>query len=380
MKKILFVIDSLNSGGAEKSLVTLLNSLDLTNYEVDLLLSIGGGLYSNLVPSLVNTKIIPCGKNNLNINRLFFSLSLRINYLFGRKKIHPAQLHWLFLSKSYIKNPKVYDVAIAYSQGLPTYYVSDCVNAKYKYCWVNTNYSAAGYKAFLDKYKYAKYRKIVVVSDDAKKIFQQSHQQLKSRTQVIYDLISEDVIQKMANQEDPYDKNNNCVRILTIGRLVHSKGYDIALDAALELKNAGLNFKWHILGEGNLEQSLRSKITKNNLEKNIVFLGTSDNPYPFIKYCDIYCQTSRFEGFGLAIAEARALNKPIVSTNFDVVKNQLIDGQNGIITEMNGHSVARGIQKLLNDPSLYKSIENCLKKEYVDSLKEIKKIEELINV
>ena len=82
-----------------------------------------------------------------------------------------------------------------------------------------------------------------------------------------------------------------------------------------------------------------------------------------MKACDIYVQTSRNEGFGLTIAEAKILHKPIVSTNFPVVHNQIVNGKNGLIAEMNAESVAHNILLLVNNPELRNKINLNLQQE-----------------
>ena len=131
----------------------------------------------------------------------------------------------------------------------------------------------------------------------------------------------------MSDQGQSYNDNYTGLRILTIGRLANQKGYDMALEACKILKEKGIEFKWYSLGIGPLKEEIEKYINENNLENNFKLLGVKSNPYPFIKDCDIYVQTSRFEGFGIAIAEARMLNKPVVTTRFDAVYNQMKDIQ-----------------------------------------------------
>lgn len=104
-------------------------------------------------------------------------------------------------------------------------------------------------------------------------------------------------------------------------------------------------------------------IKDNGLEKHFILLGTTPNPYPFFKDAYLYVQTSRHEGFGLTIAEARLLNIPVVTTEFDAVYNQMIQGKNGIVTKQDPQMVAEAIEKLLNDSNLYQSIKYYLEKE-----------------
>ena len=95
---------------------------------------------------------------------------------------------------------------------------------------------------------------------------------------------------------------------------------------------------------------------KHHLEDVFIFLGTTSNPYPYIKDCSIYVQTSRHEGYGLSIAEARILNRPVVTTEFDSVWNQMVNGKNGIVVPIDSVAVADAIQRLLDDRQLYNSI------------------------
>ena len=158
-KRILFVIDSLNSGGAEKSLVSLLSLFDYENYEIDLLTFKEGGLYVPLLSENVRLIDPPdiFSKMKLSILDLIkikdfkFALwrvntSITLRYKAKVTKIkHGAQLMWTRLNNVIPKLEKEYDIAIAYSQGTPTYYVVEKVVAKKKICWVNIDYKFAGY-------------------------------------------------------------------------------------------------------------------------------------------------------------------------------------------------------------------------------------------
>ena len=182
----------------------------------------------------------------------------------------------------------------------------------------------------------------------------------------------------MSVAEKGFTDNFDGVRILTIGRLAYQKGYDMAIEAAKILKDKNIKFKWYVIGEGSLKDELRELVKNNGLEKEFIFMGTFVNPYPFIKQCDIYCQPSRFEGFGLAIAEARLLNKPVVATNFEIVHDQITNNVNGLISDMNSESIAKSLMELINDKDLSYRIIEKLKDEKVGTEEEINKIYELI--
>lgn len=390
-KRILFVIDSLNSGGAEKSLVSLLSLFNYNKYDVDLLMFSPNGLYLPLLPNEVNILPVPDSIenqkktiNHLMINKKYKELYIRLGIAFSlrnpvtKNKMHNAQLCWNWYSKGLKKLEKEYDVAIAYSQGMPTYFVHEKVCAKRKICWINTDYKLAPYNKNYDHDHYEHFNHIVAVSNQNRNVFINELPSLHNKTLVIYDILSPTLIKNMALDDGGFQDHYSGIRLLTIGRLVELKGYDLAIEACCKLKKEGIDFKWYVIGEGILEQHLKKQIKKYELENNFILLGTHPNPYPFLKDIDIYIQPSRFEGFGLAIAEAKVFNKPIVATNFTVVHDQLKNNENGLIVDMNAEAIYKGVKNIINCPELRKKLALNLKNEEKGTELEIEKIYTLI--
>lgn len=392
MKKILFVIDSLNSGGAERSLVSLLTLFDFKEYKVDLLMFTPGGLYLPLLPEKVNIVPVPTSLMNtkrsykyLLKNRQYKKIFSRLKISFClrnprlRQKMHTSQIIWRNVSEQIDFLEEEYHCAIAYSQGLPTYYVAEKVKAKKKLCWVNTDYKNALYNKNFDEIFYKKFDKIIAVSELNKDIFIKEMPFAKEKTCVIYDIISPELVRSMASEEGGYSEQFNGIKILTIGRLVDVKGYDIAIEASRELVKEGYKFKWYVIGEGPNRKKYENMIRNYSLENHFVFLGTYHNPYTFLKQSDIYVQPSRYEGFGMAIAEAKLLKKPVVATNFPVVYNQIKNLENGIIVDMKGKAVFDGIKLLLNNQGILDEISKNLDKESVGTEKEIKRLYSILS-
>ena len=394
MKKVLFVIDSLHCAGAEKSLTTLLSLLDYSKYDVDLQLFGYGGALEELVPKEVNilkpmeyikfsslsTKnaVIKSLKNmnfKMLSSRLKFSLAIRKDNYSNAQK---ARVYWQKVSNVIEKNNKEYDIAISYAQGVPTFYVAEKVCAKKKLAWVNVSYKLEDEDRAFQEQFYDKYNKIVAVSDSAKNVFLETFNKYNDKLEIIYDINDADFIKKMSVQGQSYNDNYTGLRILTIGRLDNQKGYDMALEACKILKEKGIEFKWYSLGIGPLKEEIEKYINENNLENNFKLLGVKSNPYPFIKDCDIYVQTSRFEGFGIAIAEARMLNKPVVTTRFDAVYNQMKDRKNGLVVDMNSQGIVNGILELINNKKLTNEIISYLKTEKKGNTEELEKFYKLI--
>lgn len=391
---MLFVIDSLHCAGAEKSLINLLTLIDYSKYEVDLQLFGYGGDLEKILPANVSLlrplEYTDFSKKNIRDaisyafkERKFKMLQKRIKFSLSlRKKSYSAaqnaRLFWQNISSVIEVNHKKYDIAISYAQGVPTFYVAEKVNAIRKYAWVNVSYRLEKEdKDFQEKF-YDNYNKIVAVSDSAKNIFLETFPKYKKKLNVIYDIINSEVIYKMAKSGESYTDKFNGIRILTVGRLSNQKGYDIAIESCKILKELGVNFKWYSLGIGPLKDEIEKCIHENELEEHFELLGVKANPYPFIKDCDIYVQTSKYEGFGLAIAEARILNKPLVTTKFDAVYNQMIDRKNGLVVDMNAKSVANGILELINNKKLTNDIIEYLKKEKKGNVDEVYKFYKLI--
>jgi glycosyltransferase involved in cell wall biosynthesis len=393
-KNLIFVIDSLVGAGAEKSLITLLSLLNYQKYSVDLMLFAHGELLEGLVPKEVEIlrplKYTTFSRLNLKKallyslkkadfkmlnSRIKYSLNIRIKMYSNAQK---ARLYWENVSRVIEANPKQYDIAISYAQGVPTFYVAEKVKAKRKFAWVNVSYRLNRKEANFQKQFYDQYNKIIAVSDSTKEVLLETFPYYENKIKIIYDINDPNFISNMADHGENYKDNFNGLRILTIGRLAHQKAYDIALSACKKLKEKGIKFRWYVLGKGPLLGEIQHFIKENELSDNFVLLGVTPNPYPFIKNCDIYVQTSRFEGFGLAIAEARMLNIPVVTTRFDAVYNQMIDGINGLVVDMNSDAICDGILKIVDNKNLKDSIVNYLKQEKKGNLEELDKFYELI--
>lgn len=393
-KNMLFVIDSLDCAGAEKSLVTLLSLLDYSKHNVDLMLFAHGKVLEELVPKEVNilqplsyTEFTSLGLREALIrsivnteygmfsSRLKYSISIRKNKYNNAQK---ARVFWQNASKVIERNTKTYDIAISYAQGVPTFYVADKIKAHKKFAWVNVSYRLDEKEKKFQQQYYDKYNSIIAVSNSTKDIFLETFPNYAHKIKVIFDINNADFIAEMADLEKGYDDDFDGLRILTIGRLANQKGYDIALNACMKLKERGIKFKWYALGKGPLQEEIEKSIKEKSLSEHFMLLGVKSNPYPYIKNADIYVQTSMFEGFGLAIAEARMLNVPVVTTRFDAVYSQMIDGKNGLVVDMNADAVYNGILLLINDNELRENIRKYLQSEKKGNIEEIEKVIQLI--
>lgn len=381
-KRLLFIIDSLGSGGAEKSLISLLPLIDYTRYDVDLIIFARGGVYEKYVPKEV--KIIDYilyddsfgGKIKQIACHALLSTRFRLN-----KKRHGAEIHWKTIHHVYKAYPKEYDVAIAYQQGVPTFFLATQVKAKKKISWINADVFAAGYDMGYCRQFYDKMDAVVPVSQRLKDILSVKTPWMRDNLNCIYDIINPEVIRSLAQEKvnDMESMRDGEYNLLTVGRLTKPKNHLLAVDAAKILADEGISFKWYFVGEGAMRSSIEARINELGLGQHVVLLGFKENPYPYMARADVYVQTSSFEGFGLTIAEAKILHRPVVSTNFDVVHDQITEGENGLIAEMTPESVAQRIKELLqNEPLKNRIISNLQKENNATSTTEILKFNSLI--
>lgn len=391
-KRLLFVIDSLVAAGAERSLVTLLSMLDYEKYEVDLQLFGYGGEFEQFLPKEVNL-LPPLRYNEFLCKSLadkigsfkfrFFltwlvsSIRLRIGRHNNREI---ARILWSSCRKCYVVNSKNYDVAIAYAQGIPTFYVADVILSDKKLAWVNVDYNLSGFDRKFQRPRYSKIDTIVAVSESSMNSFIEGMPYFSNKIRIVHDIISCEFITKMSQISPVIKYKEDVHNIITVARLIKwQKGYDIALEVCRILRDRGISFNWYIIGKGPYREDMEKYISKYRLDDKITFLNTTPNPYPYIKNSTIYVQTSRHEGYGLSIAEARILNIPVVTTAFNGVYNQMIPEKNGIVVPIDAKAVADAIEDLLNHPEKRSKISEFQRNEKKGNSEELQKFYSLIN-
>lgn len=206
-------------------------------------------------------------------------------------------------------------------------------------------------KVYLMKKAYNEAEIVIVVSeaerDDLIKNFKISSELIH----VIYDPINIQKICEMA-QEDVdilYDKPT----IVSVGRLVYSKGFDVLLKAFKKV-NVHIDSKLLILGTGEKKKELIDLSESLNLKDEVVFCGFKHNPFKYMKRSDIFCTATRNEGLGNAIIEAMALGLPVIASDCLSGPAQILDrGKYGILVPLeNPDALAHAMIEVLRDENL----------------------------
>jgi glycosyltransferase involved in cell wall biosynthesis len=368
MKKIAFFIQHMLCGGVENSLIYLTSELYSAGYDVTIYMISETGDFMKRIPKGVKQKkvplpaklncVLPVGGTKLNV-RQNIAEHHYIRALVYLKKHIINKSGFAELNIDFDKVPKLneqYDIAVNFHMHSPflVRYLSDKVIAKRKFTWIHNDFLTTGYDikqlhAYLkccDKY--------YCVSQQLVKEFTDIFPEYESRTFIAYNMVPVDDILKKAEGDCPEYKavTQDVIKLLSVGRLEHQKGYDLTVKVCRRLVEHGLKFKWFILGDGSERKNLEQTIKKLNLQDTIYLLGSKMNPYPYFKDCDIYVQTSRHEGYVTTVTEAKIFNRPIVCTDVSGAREQIENGHNGYITNFEINEVESKIEILMRSTKM----------------------------
>ena len=383
MKKILIIHSNMEIGGAETSLLGLLNSLNCEEYKVDLFLYERRGELLPLIPNTVHIlneveeykclmlpikQVLFKGKFGITLARLYAKWLARTDNYDGymiKQYAHKFSLNSLPHFK------KNYDLAISFMD--PHYILTNKVDAKTKLSWLHTDFSKLSINKEHDFKMWDEADYIVNVSESCKKSFDKIHPKLQKKSIVIENILSKNYIDSCLDKE-AITFDNDSINLLSIGRFCDAKNFDNVPNICKRILEAELNVKWYLIGYGSDEQLIKDKIKEEGMEDYVIMLGKKENPYPYIKACDFYIQPSRYEGKAVTVREAQILKKPVIITRFPTSSSQLTDGYDGVIVDMDNEGCAKGIVDVINNKELVDKIVSNLYKADYSNASEVEKI------
>ena len=370
-QKMLIIGITMAAAGSEKSFLSFArHAIDYDQYEVDLLLAKKTGDFLSQIPK--NIRVLEMGKegeifliNRDNAARIIarryllknplraFSL---IPHIIKRKtaktaaeKDFASNRMWCELLKKMPAWDTEYDVALAYWGDHTMFYMCDKVKAKKKIAWLHFDYASPPREDALYLHYFSKCDKVVTVSKKIEASLKQALPEIADKVMTMENIIdAEDILQRASEPCDLADDFQG-IRLLTVGRICHQKGYDMAIPAIARLISEKHDIKWYIIGDGEAidKENLHERIRKYGLQDRVSFLGIRQNPYPYMKACDIYLQPSRHEGKPIAVEEAKILQKPIVVTDYSSAKEQMAGYPIYEIVEISEDGIYGGLQTML---------------------------------
>jgi glycosyltransferase involved in cell wall biosynthesis len=371
MIKLLIVSDSLRVGGIQRSLENLLNVIDYQKYEVTLFLFHYEAEYinkinknvkvlsGNILLSIANTTSLEARKKG----RLYFVIR-KIFALFCL--VLGSNLVYKFMNL--FETKKVgYDVAISFSNNIDNRsvyfgsnkFVLEKTKANRKITWLHVDYKEMNLNNVFNRREYEKFDSIVHVSYAVEKSFLAYFPEMKNRSKVIYNAVPVSQIERLS--EEINVKKSAHFTIVSVGRLDENKSPLSYIHVARYLKEMKIDFHWTIIGDGPKKTELLINIEESQLSENITFLGEVKNPYPYMKNADLFVSASKSESFGLAIAEALALETPVVVRYFPAIEELVTNNINGIISYGGDDSLADCVFSILDDTRMLASIKSNAK-------------------
>ena len=373
----------MDMGGTEIAQIAFMKKLLSEGHRVTLLLSQKRGPLMDRVPDGVRVVTIPM-KDSIFLDRMMgriidgrpFAFPVKcickvFKICIGKKRFTP------FLISKTRPLPGTYDLAVEFHGygKFPTAYTAVRVKAAKKALlfhdasihWLEYVVS------YLDRYD-----RFYCVSDAVYERLSSMFPDKRDKMEVLHNFIDVEEIRKRASERADISDFTGDFRILTIARLEHQKGIDIAIRAAAILKERGIAFRWYVIGDGTEKKKLRMMIRAKGLCDCFFLLGIRQNPCPYLKACDLFALTSRFEGYPVTLIEARALQVPILAADMPCIREQITDNVNGMLTSCDPKEIADKIARFREDPTAGSKMRECMKGETIDFSADYSKIEALI--
>ncbi len=332
MIKILFFIETLTGGGAEKVLCNLVNHMDQTRFDITVQTVWPCEASRYLVPA-IHYKSLYSSKNRFSQLRYRVEAESRLAY----------RLH--------IKDD--YDIECAYLEMGSTKIMAASTNKKAKkLAWVHCDLTKAvsapqSYAAKAAAW-YEKFDRVVCVSQSVKAQFDVLFQN-RFRSTVLYNVIDDAAIREKALLPLPEGVKKRRFTVLSVGRFAPQKKFMRLLQAHKRLLDEGVTHDVWILGDGTQRPMLEQYVAENGLQDSVWMPGFMENPYSFMREADLLACSSIYEGYSTFISEGVVLGKPIVTTDVSGMRELLGDSEYGLIVEDDDEAFYQGLKQILTD-------------------------------
>lgn len=360
---ILIQIPQLIFGGAEKVLVSFANELAAHGHDVTILETYEKGYLKPQFDSRVRFDAI-CSKSYTE--KYYASLKdIRSEKNWGRKlqkcgkQIFSKLVGYRpFAEKLAAKRYKsqTFDVAVNYLEIDSPAFLLDHIRADKYIQWYHTDVANLDKPEDTDNLipQFSRMDSIICVAESARQSFVDRYPQLAGKVRVLYNFFDANAIRQAASV--PFSFAGGGPILLSVGRMTEPKKYLRFLDVLARLRDDGFAFQWHVLGDGLQRAEIEDKIQRLHLEDRVFLDGLTDNPYKYMKHCDLFVLPSGWEGFPTVTVEAKIVGCPVLATDVSGIREQLIHGKTGWIVENNEEGIYKGLKYLLSNPEVCENL------------------------
>ena len=361
MKNILFVIQSLGIGGAERAQVTLANRLVKAGYDVTILMWLPRFDFQTELDERVHV-IYKAPDRHIG-NRIPYIRHKFYDDSMWAVRATPRQFY------RYYVGHKKYDVEIAFFHSWAVKIVSGCTRrGSLRIAWIHNDFRGLSEKDhhsyLLQEGEYARMDKVVCVSEEARKGYIQTFGD-KGNITTIYNLLPIDEIRRKAEQKPEIAVRRGKFHLVLVGRHAdHTKGQIRLIETVEKLRGEGCDISLSLVGRGEHTELFRETVREKGMQDCVFVIDGKTNPYPYVKEADLSVCASYTEGYNLTVAEAMILGKPVLSTDCAGPVEILDGGKYGMLVENSAEGLYTGIKKLYHNPGLVehyraKAVERC---------------------
>lgn len=395
--RIIILMHYMELGGAEMALLGLLGALDPDKVDVDLFIYSHQGSLMRFIPEWVN--LLPEVRAYSMIERPMWKALINGQFCVVAGRMLARMRHRRYIRAAHfsgddgsimqyvgncvtpvlskINSEVEYDLCISFLT--PHNIGRDKVRARKRLAWIHTDYSTVHVNPALELPVWGAYDHIAAISPEVRNSFIRIFPTLESKIVDIENILSSDFVRRRAEEAYVAEEFSGSVNLLSIGRFCTAKNYDNVPDIARRIVESGIGgLKWYIIGYGGDEALIRRKISEAGMESHVTLIGRKENPYPYIKACDIYVQPSRYEGKSVTVREAQMLCKPVAVTAYPTASSQINDGVDGVIVPLDNEGCARGLAKFIADTYQQQRIVEYLHTHDYANATEVEKIYNLL--
>ena len=374
--KILFRHRSMEMGGVEKVMLSLLNNLNPEKYEMTVLLSINQGELRDEFPSHVRKVYLADGKEDFYKNKLVqkFQLFLR------KRKLEKLKKNPEIIDREILKDNYDIEIGMTYNDFEPVLQSTN-KNSK-KIGWFHSEIDLPKLQPLVPKIleHFPQFDQMIYCSEKIQKIMHKEYPNLNyPKEEVIINAIPIEEIKRISVEKIP-DFGQKPV-FVSVGRLHTRKGYHKLMDAHHQLITEGFPHSVFVIGDGEEFQNLLNQQKKLGVEKTFTLAGNKMNPFPYIKNADFFIMPSESEAWPLVIAEALILKKPIIATKVGDVGTMINDRKTGYLIDYKTEEIYAAIKEFITNKTLVNHIQNNLEniENQFDNQKIYNQIEEMID-
>lgn len=392
-KNIIIRSGSLRMGGLERVLIEVLQTIDKKKYNITLVIDDDcgeGNIFEKDIPKEIPYYFL---KSKELIEKTEY-------YKEKRKNLFCKLMYNLYMNfetfimcknmKNLLNKLDKADLLIDFDAGVSKY-INKLRNINKKVVWIHNSIpKLKKKKSKIERFgkRLENYDKVVAICDEMKEELGNIYPKIKNKIVRIYNPFDFERVLKLSNDDSELNfiqkeelKKDYCLAISRLDTV--QKDYLTLIRAFKILKSKKIYKKLYVIGDGPSKEEIQSMIEKYDLKEQIKLIGRFKNPYVWLKYCDFFVHSSKYEGFGLVLVEAAILNKLVISSNCPVGPTEILEqGKSGILFDVgNAEMLAEKLEKVLSNKEVRKKyIENMDKRKY-DFSKEkvIKEYEKLID-